>query len=83
MKYTFGLIGAGNMGGAIAKAVSRSLKDGVLVDRDQARADSLAAELGFTAVSKSMMVAAFGLPIMKLMMVMLSLVEHCIDFSAP
>ena len=52
MKYTFGLIGAGNMGGAIAKAVSRSLKDGVLVDRDQARADSLAAELGFTAVSQ-------------------------------
>lgn len=52
MKYTFGLIGAGNMGGAIAKAVSRSLKDGVLVDRDQARAESLAAELGFTAVSQ-------------------------------
>ena len=52
MKYTFGLIGAGNMGGAIAKAVSRSLKDGVLVDRNQARAESLAAELGFTAVSQ-------------------------------
>ena len=52
MKYTFGLIGAGNMGGAIAKAVSRSLKDGVLVDRDLARAESLAAELGFTAVSQ-------------------------------
>ena len=51
MKYTFGLIGAGNMGGAIAKAVSRTLKDGVLVDRDRARAESLAAELGFTAVS--------------------------------
>ena len=52
MKYTFGLIGAGNMGGAIAKAVSRTLKDGVLVDRDRARAESLAAELGFTAVSQ-------------------------------
>ena len=52
MKYTFGLIGAGNMGGAIAKAVSRTLKDGVLGDRDRARAESLAAELGFTAVSQ-------------------------------
>ena len=52
MKYTFGLIGAGKMGGAIAKAVSRSLKDGVLVDRNQARVESLAAELGFTAVSQ-------------------------------
>ena len=52
MKYTFGLIGAGNMGGAIARAVSRSIRDGVLVDRDADRAAALAAELGFTAVSQ-------------------------------
>ena len=53
MKYTFGLIGAGNMGGAIARAVSRSITDGVLVDRDQARAEALAADLGFSAVSQA------------------------------
>ena len=52
MKYTFGLIGAGNMGGAIARAVSRSVRDGVLVDRDEARAAALAADLGFTAVTQ-------------------------------
>ena len=52
MKYTFGLIGAGNMGGAIARAVSRSLKDGALVDRDPDRAAALAADLGFAAVSQ-------------------------------
>ena len=52
MKYTFGLIGAGNMGGAIATAVSRSVSDGVLVDRDPERAATLAGELGFTAVSQ-------------------------------
>ena len=52
MKYTFGLIGAGNMGGAIARAVSRTVQDGVLVDRDADRAAALAADLGFTAVSQ-------------------------------
>ena len=52
MKYTFGLIGAGNMGGAIARAVSRSVRDGVLVDRDADRAAALAADLGFSAVSQ-------------------------------
>ncbi len=52
MNYTFGLIGAGNMGGAIARAVSRSVRDGVLVDRDTARAEALATDLGFTAVTQ-------------------------------
>lgn len=52
MKYTFGLVGAGNMGGAIARAVSRSIRDGVLVDRNTAHAEALAAELGFTAVTQ-------------------------------
>lgn len=31
MRYTFGLIGSGNMGGAIARAVSLTLKGGILV----------------------------------------------------
>lgn len=48
MKYTFGLIGAGNMGGAIAQAASRSTQSGILSDRDQARAAALAGELGFS-----------------------------------
>ena len=38
MKYTFGLIGSGNMGGAIAHAVSQSLKDGILADRSLEKA---------------------------------------------
>ena len=47
MKYTFGLIGSGNMGGAIAHAVSQSLKDGILADRSLEKAQALARELGF------------------------------------
>ena len=52
MNYSFGLIGAGNMGGAIALAVSRSISDGALVDRDQSRAQALADELGFISVTQ-------------------------------
>ena len=52
MKYTFALIGAGNMGGAIAQAVSKTVKDGALVDRNQARAQTLAEDLGFAAVTQ-------------------------------
>lgn len=48
MNYTFGLIGAGNMGGAIAQAVSREIRDGILSDRDQARVKALAGALGFS-----------------------------------
>ena len=48
MRYTFGLIGSGNMGGAIAHAVSQSLKDGILADHNPQRAQSLAEELGFS-----------------------------------
>ena len=51
MKYTFGLIGSGNMGGAIAHAVSQSLKDGILADRSLEKAQALARELGFQAGS--------------------------------
>ncbi|MDO4516462.1 MAG: pyrroline-5-carboxylate reductase [Bacillota bacterium] len=51
MQYTFGLIGAGNMGGAIARAVSRTLKDGILADHSPEKSRDLAAELGFQAGS--------------------------------
>ena len=45
MKY--GFIGCGNMGGAIAKALSQSTKDILITDRS-GRAKALAAELGIT-----------------------------------
>lgn len=53
MKYTFGFIGAGNMGGALAKAASKGMDPAqiALSDKDTARAESLAAELGCTAAS--------------------------------
>ena len=51
MKYTFGLIGTGNMGGAIARAVSQTLKDGILSDKSLEKAQELAQELGFHAGS--------------------------------
>ena len=49
MRYTFGLIGSGNMGGAIARAGSLTLKDGSLADHSPQRAQELAAELGFAS----------------------------------
>ena len=42
MEYTFGLIGSGNMGGAIAHAVSQTTKAGILADHNPQRAQSLA-----------------------------------------
>lgn len=51
MKYTFGLIGAGNMGGAVARAVSLRCKDGILSNRTPEKAQALADDLGFTAGS--------------------------------
>lgn len=51
MKYTFGLIGSGNMGGAIARAVSQTLSDGILADRSLEKAQVLAQDLGFAAGS--------------------------------
>lgn len=51
MKYTFGLIGSGNMGGAIAHAVSQYTKSGALADFNPEVAKAKAAALGFTAVS--------------------------------
>ena len=44
MKY--GFIGCGNMGGALAKALSKSTKDILLADADAEKAKALAAELG-------------------------------------
>lgn len=49
MQYTFGLIGSGNMGGAIARAVSQNHKDGILSNRSPQRAQQLAQEIGFAA----------------------------------
>jgi pyrroline-5-carboxylate reductase len=51
MQYSFGLIGSGNMGGAIAQAVSQSCPDGILADHSLARAQALAQTLGFAAGS--------------------------------
>ena len=47
MKY--GFIGCGNMGGAIAKALSKQTRDILLADHDTNKASALAAELGCTA----------------------------------
>lgn len=47
MRYTFGLIGSGNMGGAIARAVSLTLKDGILADHSPQRAQELPLNWGF------------------------------------
>ena len=49
MKY--GFIGCGNMGGALARALSKTTKDIMLSDFDKSRAEALAAELGVTAAA--------------------------------
>ena len=48
MKYTFGIIGTGNMGGAVAKAVCRSVggQKLLLCNRSPEKALALADELG-------------------------------------
>lgn len=51
MNYTFGLIGSGNMGGAIAHAVSQYTRSGALADHKPETAQQKAAALGFTPVS--------------------------------
>lgn len=53
MKGTIGFFGVGNMGGALARAAARSIDPAslVLADRDTARAEALAAELGGRAAS--------------------------------
>ena len=44
--YTFGFIGTGNMGGALAKAASKSTKDILLADHFAEKAQALAEKLG-------------------------------------
>lgn len=51
MKYTFGFIGTGNMGGALARAAAKAGVPMLLANRTSAKAESLAAELGCQAVS--------------------------------
>ena len=48
MSYTFGFIGCGNMGGALAAAAAKTLPAGeiILADQSAARAKALAAKLG-------------------------------------
>ena len=45
INYRFGFIGVGNMGGALAKAASRSTKQIILCDNDAQKASSLAQRL--------------------------------------
>ena len=53
MNNTFGFIGTGNMGGALARAVAKVARPEViwLTNKTQAKAAALAAELGCRAVS--------------------------------
>lgn len=44
--YTFGFIGTGNMGGALAKAASKSTKNLLLADHFPEKAEALAKQLG-------------------------------------
>lgn len=44
--YLFGFIGAGNMGGALAKAAAKSTKEILICDKDSTKANLLADELG-------------------------------------
>ena len=51
MKY--GFIGCGNMGGALARAVSHTTKDIMLSDFDAQKAQQFAAKLGVTAADNA------------------------------
>ena len=57
---TFGFIGVGNMGGALARAVSRRTPGErvLLSNRTQSKAESLAAELGCRAMKDNLTLAA-------------------------
>ena len=48
MNYTFGLIGCGNMGSAVACAVSQVTHNGILANRTPQRAQKLAEQLSFS-----------------------------------
>ncbi len=49
MRHLFGFIGAGNMGGALAKAASQSTKDILIADHFTQKAEALAERLGVNA----------------------------------
>lgn len=51
MNYSFGFIGTGNMGGALAKAAAKAIKNICLSNKTAAKAEALAVELGCKAVS--------------------------------
>ena len=51
MQYTFGLIGCGNMGSAVARAVSQVTGSGILANRTPQRAQTLAHALSFACGS--------------------------------
>lgn len=53
MDYTFGLIGCGNMGSAVARAVSQVTHSGLLANRTPQRAQELANELSFSCGSNA------------------------------
>ncbi len=53
----YGFLGCGNMGGAIARALSASTKDILLANRSAAKAEALAAELGVRAGSNEAVLA--------------------------
>lgn len=48
MNYTFGLIGCGNMGSAVARTVSQVTHNGILANRTPQRAQKLAEQLSFS-----------------------------------
>lgn len=52
-----GFIGAGNMGGALARAAALSAHTVYLSDKDEAKAKALASEIGATSVATSAIVA--------------------------
>lgn len=62
MKNTFGFIGTGNMGGALAKAAAKALdpKDILLANKTAAKAENLAHELGCQATSVAEVAANCG-----------------------
>ena len=62
MSSTFGFIGTGNMGGALARAAVRSMTpDAVLLtNKTQSKAEALAQELGCRAVTKQELAAHCG-----------------------
>ena len=62
MNNTFGFIGTGNMGGALAKAAAKVMDPAslFLTNKTQSKAEALAAELGCSAVSKAEVAANCG-----------------------